>query len=115
MTFDAYLRTNKDILSWRVPKKETYYEFGKMQLNFKEVMIVHKNFIDIQPTSFAIVRRQFQEVSLFTLPELIKGFYRINELNKHISSLELLYWDKLPYSILLLKEKQDSLANRQMK
>lgn len=57
LTFDAYLRNNKDILSWQLQKKETYCEFGKMQLNFKEMMIVHKDFVDIQPTSFVTVRR----------------------------------------------------------
>lgn len=59
MTFDAYLRNNKDILNLEFQKKEIYCEFGKMQLNFKEMTIVHKDFIDIQPTSFIALKRQF--------------------------------------------------------
>ena len=50
-------REFKDILNLEFQKKEIYCEFGKMQLNFKEMTIVHKDFIDIQPTSFIALKR----------------------------------------------------------
>ncbi|CAK81273.1 unnamed protein product (macronuclear) [Paramecium tetraurelia] len=118
MQLNSYLKHNKDVLNFQLAIKGTkpvIPEFGKIQLKFKEMMIVHRDFVDYQPTSFEMVKKQFQEISLFVLPELIKSFFYINELNNYICSLELLYWDKKPYSILQLKEKQDQLVSRQFK
>ncbi|CAD8198362.1 unnamed protein product [Paramecium pentaurelia] len=118
MQLNQYLKHNKDVLNFQMAikvQKNVIPEFGKIQLKFNEIMIVHRDFVDYQQTSFEIVKKKFQELSLFVLPELIKSFFYINELNNHICSLELLYWDKKAYSILQLKEKQDQLVNRQFK
>ncbi|CAD8124635.1 unnamed protein product [Paramecium sonneborni] len=118
MQLNQYLKQNKDVMNLKIALKEQINKtpkFGKIQLKLDETMIIHKDFIDYQPFSFELAKKQFQESSLFVLPELIKSFFHTNELNKSISSLELLYWNKKPYSILQLKEKQDQLVSRQFK